>query len=141
MKNINKILITILILFLFASCANLPLYQSKKIDSKDEISDLRYYDEENKILYDIYNDEDNIYISVKTSYYYSQVKILRMGLTIWIDQKAKKNKDKGIVFPQKKEFMRDKQNRNLNSTDSFKREEQKIEQLHNQFDYQKKILS
>jgi len=133
MRNINKIIVVTLTVFFITSCANLPLYQSKEINSKDEISDLRYYNKENKILYDVYDDENNIYVNIKTSNYYSQVKILEMGFTLWIDQKAKKKKDKGIVFPQKQEFKRNQQNRSLNNTDSFNREEQRIEQLRTQF--------
>jgi hypothetical protein len=82
------------------SCARLPIYQAKVKPTTKDTSLLRYYDSESRVLFDVYEDEQNIYLKLQTSYYYSQVKILKLGLTIWLDQKAKKNKEIGVIFPQ-----------------------------------------
>ncbi len=86
----NKILLFVISILMLSSCVNLPIYKPQKITTKEEISDIRYYDKEGKILYDVYDDEKNIYVNIKTSDYTSQVKILKMGLTVWFDQKSKK---------------------------------------------------
>lgn len=133
MKYIKNTIAVVLVTIFIASCANMPLYQSKNINNKKELSDLRYYDKNSKTFYDVYNDKNNIYVCINALDYFSQEKILKQGLTIWLDQKTKKNKDKGIVFPQKLEFKKNKESRNLNNLNPFNREEQKIEQLHNQY--------
>jgi len=97
MRNLLILSFTILI---FASCARLPMYQAKVKPTTKDTSLLRYYDSESRVLFDVYEDDQNIYIKLQTSYYYSQVKILKLGLTIWLDQKAKKSKDIGVIFPQ-----------------------------------------
>ncbi len=57
------------------------------------------YNADNKVFYYISNDDKNIYLSLKLLDKTSQIKILRFGLTVWIDPKAKNNKNLGIKFP------------------------------------------
>ena len=137
----NKILLFVISILMLSSCVNLPIYKPQKITTKEEISDIRYYDKEGKILYDVYDDEKNIYVNIKTSDYTSQVKILKMGLTVWFDQKSKKNKDKGIVFPIKQGLKQNKQRNNLDNSNRLNDEEQKIQQLHNQFNLSVKRIN
>jgi len=136
----NKIIVVVFIAFLAVSCAKLPIYQATKINNKNDIFELKYYDEDSKLLYDIFDDEQNIYVNIKTTDFYSQVKILEMGLTLWINQDVKKKKNKGITFPQKQNF-KNQQVRKMRDKDSFNREEQRIEQLHAKFEmFDKNIL-
>ncbi len=122
-----------------ASCAKLPIYQSKNIKSTQDISELSHYDKKSKISYDVYNDETNIYISFKTLNYYSQIKILKMGLTVWFDTKGKKNKKKGIVFPLDNGFKPDMKSMQGGSGSSGMGI-QSITQLHTYFKLQDKRI-
>ncbi len=139
MKNINRSVAIVVMTLIVASCAKLPVYQSKNINSTDEISDQSHYDKKSKISYDVYNDETNIYININTSNYYSQIKILKMGLTVWFDIKGKKNKDMGIVFPLNNGFKASKQ-RMQNSSGATGAGGQSITQLHNNFKLQDKRI-
>ncbi len=132
MISISKISIIILTVLVVSSCAKLPIYQSRSINTTEDISDLSHYDKKSKISYDVYTDEDKIYINIKTSNYYSQVKILRMGLTLWFDTQSKKNKDKGIMFPLNNGFKPNKQ-KTQSTSGTMGAGVQSITQLHNNF--------
>jgi len=71
-----------------------------KVENKSTTSLLNYYDVKDKIAYDIFNDDENIHVYIATRDYATQLKILKFGFTLWLDQEGKKNKDKGVIFPQ-----------------------------------------
>jgi hypothetical protein len=58
-----------------------------------------YYDEKAGIGYDLSNDKDNLYITVKTADEKVQVKMLRGGLNVWVDVKGEKNLTTVINYP------------------------------------------
>ncbi len=106
----------------------------------------RFYDNESKIRYDVYNDTDNIYVRIATSDYLAQAKILKLGFNIWVDQKGKKNKDVGIIFPQKQDIKKDFDKKNKNSlgqgeVSNQERQNKQLENLHEQYENSEKLMS
>ncbi len=70
-----------------------------KVDGVDsEWSGSLIYLEENNIGIGLQNDADNLYIIFKTANQNTQHKVMRTGLTVWLDAKGKK-KTLGIHYP------------------------------------------
>ena len=97
-------------LFFLASCSsskksanNKNVYVDTAIvvdgDNKEWPTPYPYYDEKAGIGYDISNDKDNLYITVKTADEKVQVKMLRGGVNVWIDTKGEKNLITAINYP------------------------------------------
>lgn len=57
------------------------------------------YDPDARTYYSAANDSEGIHIRVATADLSQQRKILRNGLELWLDPKARKNKSTGILFP------------------------------------------
>jgi len=57
------------------------------------------YDSKALIGYATSNDKNYLYITLETGDEYVQTKILKQGLTVWIDTDGKKEQDLGIHFP------------------------------------------
>ena len=57
------------------------------------------YDSKAFVGYATSNDRDNLYITLETGDEYAQMKILKQGLTVWIDTDGKKETGVGIHFP------------------------------------------
>lgn len=129
--DMKKLLILPFSILLLLSCARLPVYQAKQTLPEKDTSVLRYYDAESRVLFDVYQNDDNIYLKLQTSYYYSQVKILKLGLTLWFDQKAKKNEDIGIIFPQ--ENLSSQQAMHFKGANTSISNQLIMTQLHNQY--------
>lgn len=68
-------------------------------DNKDWPTPYPFYDEKAGIGYDISNDKDNLYITLKTADEKVQVKMLRGGVNVWIDVKGEKNLVTAINYP------------------------------------------
>ena len=136
MRKIQQVYILTLVLLTTMSCTKLPLYQSKGIEDENAAT-LRYFDNDGKIMYDIFNDDRNIIVHIKTSDIVAQLKIIRKGFTLWLDQEGKKNRKMGIVFPQEQTGNRKLSQQKgrpagQNSSMSNKREQQ-LEQLKEQY--------
>jgi len=58
-----------------------------------------FYDEKAKIGYAVSNDRDNLYITMQTGDQQTVMKILRNGLTVWIDTSGKKDMHTSITYP------------------------------------------
>lgn len=58
-------------------------------------------DNETKIKYAIDNDNRNLYIAMLIPSFATQMKMMRTGMTLYIDLKAKKKEGRGIEFPVK----------------------------------------
>jgi len=141
LRQITQITIGIL---LISSCAKLPIYQPVKIEQEPSTDNLRYYKE--SISYDIFYDDNNIHVHLVASDYISQVKILRLGFTLWLDQKGKKSKDIGIIFPQKQPVNNSRMNENRRMVEQANMNSQEIRkiliaQLHSQFMISPKIMT
>jgi hypothetical protein len=67
--------------------------------NKDWPSPYPDYDDKAQIGYAISNDRDNLYITVETGDPATQLKIIKEGLTVWIDRKGEKNELTAINFP------------------------------------------
>ena len=57
------------------------------------------YDEKAQLGYAVSNDKENLYITVETGDPATQLKILREGLTVWIDKKGEKGEETAINYP------------------------------------------
>jgi len=68
-------------------------------DSKDWPSPYPEYDDKAMLGYAVSNDKENLYITVETGDPATQLKILREGLTVWIDKKAEKSEETAINYP------------------------------------------
>ncbi len=68
-------------------------------DSKDWPTPYPAYDEKAQLGYAVSNDKDNLYITVETGDLATQLKILREGLTVWIDRTGNKEEVTAINYP------------------------------------------
>jgi len=57
------------------------------------------FDKDSKIAYKVTNDDANLYVLITTVDHISQTKILRAGMSLFIDPAAKKNETVAIHFP------------------------------------------
>jgi hypothetical protein len=62
---------------------------------------LSFADDKALIQYAFSNDQDNLYIILKTGDRTTKMKILGSGMVVWLDTEAKKNKTIGIGYPLK----------------------------------------
>jgi len=60
---------------------------------------LRYYDYKSKLQYTVTNDTVNLYICIRACDEFSQMKMIRAGMQIWIDTSARKKELTGLFFP------------------------------------------
>lgn len=56
----------------------------------------------NKLLYAADNDENNLYVALKITDPYLQIRLMTHGMSMFIDKKAKQKEGAGIEFPLKK---------------------------------------
>jgi hypothetical protein len=94
-------------LLLISSCSSAPLYQSiwqgtsvtVDGDASDWQRPLAYYDADSKLSFTISNDSTKLYLIVEAYDEAAQMKIVRVGLQLWIDTSGGKSKDIGILYP------------------------------------------
>jgi len=60
---------------------------------------LRYYDYKSKLQYTVTNDTSNLYICIRACDEFSQMKIIKAGMQVWIDTSGKNKLVTGIWFP------------------------------------------
>lgn len=108
---INRFCLIIIIsiaIFCFSSCSstyNIVSSYNKSIVIDGKQSDWQKnleYDKENNINVGFCNDSNNLYIAVITAQRFNTMKILRLGLTIWLESEQS-DKKIGIRFPHKLE--------------------------------------
>lgn len=106
--------LTLLILSLFV-CLDLTAqkenyFLSKWRNNPDEDLQLAMPDyvsaKKGKVLYYLSNDEVNIYVDMKILETLEENRILKMGLTVWIDMDGKTRKVMGIRYPIGSQFSR-----------------------------------
>jgi hypothetical protein len=118
----------------------MPVHQSKEIATNTTYESLNYYD--GKIRYDVFNDSANIHIYVATTDFASQYKILKLGLTLWVDEKGKKHSDKGIIFPQKQPGASEvRKDLMQNAQGATNRSKQMLNQLQKQYEASPKKMT
>lgn len=91
--------ITLLSFILIASCTTSKLMVNSLTINEKTMDTYNYYDEDSKISYQLFNDDDNLYLNLKTFDRMSIVKILKSGLIIYFDEIGKKNKTVAIEYP------------------------------------------
>lgn len=64
---------------------------------------LRFSNRSYTLQYNVTNDDKNIYVCVSSKETATQMRILRSGMTIWLDPKGEKNKTIGLYFPIRKQ--------------------------------------
>lgn len=78
-------------------------YQSTPIVTDGKTDDwpipLRFSNGSRTLQYNVTNDDNNIYICVSSKEAATQLRILRSGMTIWLDPKGEKNKTMALYFP------------------------------------------
>ncbi len=71
-----------------------------EISPVDEVGSEQFqYDQESGMIYLISNDSDSLYIALKFPERMVKAKVLRKGLTVWLDPSAKKGRAYGIKYP------------------------------------------
>jgi hypothetical protein len=58
-----------------------------------------YYDEETEMLYSVRNDDESLYLLLKTQNRSTQTQILRGGFTVWFDPSGGKARTFGLHYP------------------------------------------
>jgi hypothetical protein len=75
-------------------------WQGKNFTPFTEIPRSEYwYNGEEKVLYLVSNDDNNLYLHLRVIDKVAIRKIVDFGLTVWIDTRGKNKKKSGIVFP------------------------------------------
>jgi len=112
----------------FASCAKLPIYESKTLDKTNSVSTLNIsdnYDKKNDIHFGVANDKTDLLVQAVFHDRQSFMKIMRGGIIVNFDPSGKKNKDyqlkverSGRIQPEasgeRSQFQRNGQNRMQN---------------------------
>src|SRR2546428_565009 len=75
-------------------------------DSKDWPAPYPEYDSKASLGYAISNDKENLYITVQTGDQATQMKILRNGLTVWIDKTGEHETKMAINYPLPRHYNR-----------------------------------
>lgn len=98
-RKVNWLLILGLVI-ISTSCKKLPILESKFYSSEAYFNEFfDYYDAENKIRYEFYNDDNYFYLKLDTYNQLSKMKILSSGLRIVFDTLQKKNQEQYIQYP------------------------------------------
>ncbi len=72
----------------------------REISSVDKIDSDRFqYDQKSGMMYLFSNDSDSLYIALKFPERMVKAKVLRKGLTVWLDPSAKKSRAYGVKYP------------------------------------------
>jgi hypothetical protein len=66
-----------------------------------------YYDKGSDMVYGVRNDENFVYLFLKTQNRSTQMQIMRQGLTVWFDRENGKNQTFGIHYPIQRRGPRD----------------------------------
>jgi len=112
-KNIRLSLVIATAVFALSSCGSSKHSKVKRLppcawqvipididgNNRDWPSPYPDYDDKAMLGYAVSNDKDNLYITVETGDPATQLKILREGLTVWIDKKGEKEEVTGINYP------------------------------------------
>jgi hypothetical protein len=64
-----------------------------------------YYDEESEMLYSLRNDDESLYLLLKTQNRSTQAQILHGGFTVWFDPSGGKDRTFGLHYPLPREHI------------------------------------
>ena len=83
-----------------SSCTKLPIYQSADYDEDSfNKSFYKFYDADSKIRYDVFHDDDKLYLRLNTSDRNAIMKIMMGGLFLYFDSTGKKKQNVYMNFP------------------------------------------
>jgi hypothetical protein len=83
-----------------ATDAPCPLSSAVIVDGVTDEWPMNWEDDEEKLLsYNVCADEQNLYVRVKTSEFYTKRKMATFGFTLWFDPSGKKKRKYGLKFP------------------------------------------
>ncbi len=107
----KSLLVLVSGVFLLISCSHKLApeghYQSTPVITDGKTDDwpmpLRFSNGSYTLQYNVTNDDKNIYVCVSSKDAATQLRILRSGMTIWLDPKGEKNKTIGLYFPMRKQ--------------------------------------
>lgn len=87
-------------LFMVGCSTSYESLNYSEISSVDKVDSERFqFDQKSGMMYLISNDSDSLYIALKFPERMVKAKVLRKGLTVWLDPSAKKNRVYGIKYP------------------------------------------
>lgn len=95
----NKIFAFTLIACGLMACTKLPVHQSLQAGTPAADEPATYYNKDSQLTYKITHDSDSLYLTLFTANMATQARILRGGLSIWIDPSGKKNQKLGLSYP------------------------------------------
>ena len=111
LKNFCRLAFSILLVTQIAACSSTK-HSSQRLPGAFQISPITIdgfnndwpspypeYDDKAMLGYAVTNDKENLYISVETGDPATQLKILRNGLTVWIDKTGGKEEVTAVNFP------------------------------------------
>jgi hypothetical protein len=128
-------------LLFFTACAGLPQYAALQRTNTEFSEFSGHYDAESNVRYIVEHDSANVYLSLKTTNFNSQVKILSRGLTVYIDESGKKKKEKYWTYPFIESRSADENfNRSQLLPDFFPGQNEKAQMLYRNFQYKNQSL-
>ncbi|MFC1729694.1 hypothetical protein ACFL6I_05100 [candidate division KSB1 bacterium] len=96
----NWILLSNMLILVLSSCVKLPIHESKWYDENSFNNTFyKFYDADNKLRYDVFNDNENVYLRLNSSDRNTIFKILGGGLSIYFDSTGKKKQVVYLNFP------------------------------------------
>ena len=111
-KKIRVVILLLIVAGTIFSCNSSKHAKSKRLpgvwqeqpitidgSNKEWPSPYPEYDDKAQLGYAVSNDKENLYITVETGDPATQLKILREGLTVWIDKTGNKEEVTAINFP------------------------------------------
>jgi hypothetical protein len=81
------------------SCSSSKSMVNSLSKSKMKSNIYKYYEDDDKMSYQVFNDKDNLYVNLRTSDRMAVIKIIESGLSIYFDETGKKSKDVVVEYP------------------------------------------
>lgn len=85
-------------LLFLSSCINLQTYHAVSRSGDDAKN---FFHSDSRIRYSVEQDSEYVYLNLSTYKFSSQVKMLRHGFTVYIDEEGKKEENKSWTYPVK----------------------------------------
>jgi hypothetical protein len=106
MNKSIRLYLCIFVVSLLSGCANMPITESRWTPKKPDIrqpspvtDDPAHIQGSQNVLYSIGNDSTNLYIKLMVADRKTQEKILKYGMSLWLDTTGHKKEKLGITYP------------------------------------------
>lgn len=99
--QMKQILLLFTVLALVQSCVStkLPTHKTQWTTSGPSEKQPIHFDSLSKVNYQLERDDKNLYLHLSTSDLAAQMRIMRFGMSIWLDATAKKKSKVGFEYP------------------------------------------